>query len=707
MIINYYPYLRNKDFLKKLDAHKNKTQYIKITLLDFEENVIKEIHGTVVSGSVQLNTGQEYRRNAEITLVTDEFDYKSGERDSVFSIDKKANIEIGVKNVFQQYNEYDILWFPMGTFLIESASSTRGVSGLTVSLTLVDKMSTLNGFCGGRLPAEVRFDEVEFYDPGIKNYRTEKVPLFTLIFELVSHYGKENVSQIIINDIPEKIQSPARLSYIDIKKTTLYLGYGFKNITQEKNIPEILLSQDTPDYLYVEIGEPGQTKDVPKDAVRAIDNYFKDKKVAYRLLTFEQGEDVGYIETDFYYASELTSSAGSSVVDVLNQIKDYLGNFEFYYDVYGNFIFQEIKNYLNTMQGTTLERKIVENPNFEADFSKGKVEYTFDNNLAISFSNQPQFSEIKNDFIVWGKRKNAAGNDQPFRYRVCIDNKPEIGKEYKVYYQNEIAILIIEDFSTFEELQRIDPRKTNVVFKMKNGLYYYYNLDNSRYERIVVDSKDINNHYVIKDWRDELYFSGMLADYANEIPNDYYEELLVEWPKLYDFRTQTFKPEVLRGVGIDYFLDFIDAKNSNIGHLGVKNIGRRTMVIEDEKVNCVFEPDTPNIIWELSSTESHYWNPETRVYQVPQNLYTCLKNIGGKYNGAFYKIQETLYKSTDYQEVVSISAMPIYHLEPNTKIIVSDSQSGVNGEYIINSITIPLGTTETGNINCSKVLTRI
>ena len=35
---------------------------------------------------------------------------------------------------------------------------------------------------------------------------------------------------------------------------------------------------------------------------------------------------------------------------ILDKIIEVLGNFEYFYDVNGNFIFQEIKNYLNNSQ---------------------------------------------------------------------------------------------------------------------------------------------------------------------------------------------------------------------------------------------------------------------------------------------------------------------------------------------------------------------
>jgi hypothetical protein len=67
---------------------------------------------------------------------------------------------------------------------------------------------------------------------------------------------------------------------------------------------------------------------------------------------YSMGQDVGYIYTDFVYPDELVGEAGSSVCDILDKIKNTLGNFEYFFDLWGNFVFQEKKNYLNTRQTT-------------------------------------------------------------------------------------------------------------------------------------------------------------------------------------------------------------------------------------------------------------------------------------------------------------------------------------------------------------------
>jgi len=57
-------------------------------------------------------------------------------------------------------------------------------------------------------------------------------------------------------------------------------------------------------------------------------------------MTFSYGMDVGYILSDFVYPTDLIGNAGDTVVTILDQIKNVLGNYEYFYDINGNFRFQ-------------------------------------------------------------------------------------------------------------------------------------------------------------------------------------------------------------------------------------------------------------------------------------------------------------------------------------------------------------------------------
>jgi hypothetical protein len=55
---------------------------------------------------------------------------------------------------------------------------------------------------------------------------------------------------------------------------------------------------------------------------------------------------------------------GNTITDILEKIKEVLGNYEYFYDLNGNFVFQEIKNYLNNAQSKYIldslnDRKLV------------------------------------------------------------------------------------------------------------------------------------------------------------------------------------------------------------------------------------------------------------------------------------------------------------------------------------------------------------
>ena len=119
--------------------------------------------------------------------------------------------------------------------------------------------------------------------------------------------------------------------------------------------------------------------------------------------------------SDFVYPGELIGNAGDTIVTILDQIKNTLGNYEYFYDVYGNFIWQEVKNYLNTTQATIdleqLEQKdyslvmhdfvSLTGEDYLLDMTKGKSLFNFeDSKLISSYSNSPQYNNIKNDFIV-------------------------------------------------------------------------------------------------------------------------------------------------------------------------------------------------------------------------------------------------------------------------------------------------------------------
>jgi hypothetical protein len=72
---------------------------------------------------------------------------------SLISLNKKFNLEIGLKNPVLNSQYDDILWFPQGMYVITTSNISESTSGCTIQITAKDKMCMLDGTIGGIFPA--------------------------------------------------------------------------------------------------------------------------------------------------------------------------------------------------------------------------------------------------------------------------------------------------------------------------------------------------------------------------------------------------------------------------------------------------------------------------------------------------------------------------------------------------------------------------
>ena len=389
-----YVYLNDSDFLEKINSDRQQTQYVKITLLDWEENPIEEIQGLTTGGSINLNGDSAVRRTCNLSMYVYKENYmRITDPNNMISINKKVFLEVGLKNNTDKYTDYDIIWQPQGIYVITACGTSHSTSGITLNINLQDKMCLLNGTCGGVLPSSIQFDRYDTIDES-GAYITLRPTIVQIIRELINHWGNEQLGKIIIKEIDERIKCAMR-----------WIG-------------------DTPIYAYNDEGQYHMTT---------------NKSIAeqYAYTEYNWGEDVGYIFTDFTYPGDLIANPGDTICTILDKIKSTLGNYEYFYDVDGNFHFQEIKNYLNITQATT-DLNNMHNEQYLVDISKGQNVYNFkDSKLFTSYSNSPNYSNIKNDYVVWGIRQNTEGIKVPIRYHLAIDSKPQTGNIYNVFFYDD------------------------------------------------------------------------------------------------------------------------------------------------------------------------------------------------------------------------------------------------------------------------------
>lgn len=188
---SYYEDLNNqkirRNFLRQLDGFVNQKQYIRITLLDWNEEPLKEIEGTLTGGSMNKDGSSSFRRTCSFSAEVSGETYDIDSLNSDFAINKKIFLEIGIKNYTNQYSQYPILYFPQGVFFISDFNmNSSSTSAVQLSLSLKDKMAGLSGEVGGTFTATVQLDTMDTQTPS-GGYVSEKVLVYEIIKELVHH----------------------------------------------------------------------------------------------------------------------------------------------------------------------------------------------------------------------------------------------------------------------------------------------------------------------------------------------------------------------------------------------------------------------------------------------------------------------------------------------------------------------------------------
>lgn len=722
-----YDYLNDATFLKELAKQHVKTYYVKISILNWQEQPVTSIEGRVISANLNIDGQSSLRRTANLSIAIDDTMNQITNTENVLSINKKMCLEIGYVNTTQKYINYPILWFPLGIYIIVSCSISESSSGLVASLQLQDKMCLLNGTAGGTIPAAADFHILDTIDED-GNEITNYVIMYQIIQELVHHWGGEQLGKIIISDLDNRVKQAMKWG---LEKPLYYVESG----NQDR------FFMDENDY---------------KNYIQELENQKqqaqqKGEEFSYSTQIFTKGQDVGFIYVDFIYPGELIADAGASVTDMLDQIIQVLGNYEYFYDLDGNFVFQEKKNFLNNAQSKYIldaknERTLT--PDYIAstqtllsayliNMTSGTSVFQFeDSSLVTSYSNTPQYGAVKNDFVIWGIRTGAEDVETPLRYHLAIDNKPTIKnikykmfnfKEYKLdkYGVWIMPIVVIDEnkiydggnpsiISTFDALV---PSYGNM------GVYYYI----SKQDKLITSVKDKETQQWIwkqldfpivdvapSDWRTQLLVEGAAAQARGLETNYYYPELKVEWPKIYDVQNGKYYDQVVENPSsINYYLDFISVGDPNILQISVNNIGRRSYVSDNGKnTNCVFENWIPDLILIKAGEEDTEEKRDQaekrgqRYSQVPSSIYNNLK-IGGSYYSAYEEIRQTLHEFTNYNESISLQTIPLYFLQPNTRITVNNPNSNISGDYLINSLSFALNNDGLLTINASKAIEKI
>ena len=484
-------------FLEKLFTAYDREIYAKIIALNFDEFPTEEISGKVTGGSINVDGTSACRRSCSLTLVANEININ----DYYWGLNTKFELQIGLTNhIDEKYP--DIIWFKEGIYLITTFSTALGTSNYTINIQGKDKMGLLDGTIGGSLTAlSYDFSREDYTDENGVSHR-RKLPIRDIVTELIHEYAHEPWENIIVQDLDD-----FGVELLQYRGTTTNPLYLFFNINSQE-VEQMTLDGSFTVYKGHQIscaisnienivferndkGEEVKGKYYNLNELYTVSNptAFKlnrnDKEENYYIIKITTGQTCGYRMTDITYAGDLIANVGETVVSVLDKICKMLGDFEYYYDTDGKFIFKRKNQYIyksfNHHTTTESSQSYVEN---SAYISPTVWDFT-GSTLVTSFNNTPNLSELKNDYSLWGTRKSLTGNDLPVHLRYAIDKKP-------TYYKT----LRGDAYGT-----------TTFIDQIRNQITKEARKEETINRRIEEKLKDI----IIVDWREIIY--QMAIDY--------------------------------------------------------------------------------------------------------------------------------------------------------------------------------------------------
>ena len=273
------------------------------------------------------------------------------------------------------------------------------------------------------------------------------------------------------------------------------------------------------------------------------------------------------------------------------------------------------------------------------------------------------------------------------------------------YYERVIVGGQIK-FSNCTVVQPYDPARE--YFKRVttiDGSYAYQKINPTVLTEEVYNNEGFSNpyYYAVINYS---YIPCVHPKYDYDPNCTYYVEGLKEYeldpgsPNLYWNKQVQNSPESL-----NFWFDFLDTYGE-LSQYSVANVGDRPKAINDSNVKAIYFRETPGVIFVEDLNNIDEKKSGYTYAQLPQHL-EYLFSISGQGKSAKDVLDNYLYTYSYCTESITINAIPVYHLEPNTRIFVRDDRCGINGEYIVTKINYPLDTSGTMSINATKVVDRI
>lgn len=165
---------------------------------------------------------------------------------------------------------------------------------------------------------------------------------------------------------------------------------------------------------------------------------------------------------------------------------------------------------------------------------------------------------------------------------------------------------------------------------------------------------------------------------------------------------------------LNFWFDFMDT-GGEMGQYSIETIGHRPKAVNDSKTVAIYYKQVPQVLFitdrELEGLKKEnlqdYYNLSGYSFVQIPTAYEKYFSISSRGKSAQDSLDDLLYKHLYCTENITLTSLPIYYLQPNHRIFVRDKKTQINGEYLINKITIPLTYNGTSSITAQLAPTRL
>jgi hypothetical protein len=177
-------------------------------------------------------------------------------------------------------------------------------------------------------------------------------------------------------------------------------------------------------------------------------------------------------------------------------------------------------------------------------------------------------------------------------------------------------------------------------------------------------------------------------------------------------------------LAIDYQnqFDFSNVKNSVNVWGRKKNTGETVKWVyrnrfsrnASAEMNTIISKETGDICHVINENTSYVWNGSWKKIDFKVPVEFNMENIGTKQfshvdekiatvDQAMLRAEYELRSRSNFAESVSFTCVPIFGLLPNSKVFIEDEKSGIKGDYIVKSLSVPLDINGTMSISAEKI----